>query len=353
MAEGRRPSSGGSDRNRGGGSGRDGSGQGRGGRPGGQGQGRPSAGRSGAGASGDGRTGGPRRDGKPAGAGGGRTGGPRRDGKPGEARRPSGDRRGARPERSDSYKGSASGAERRDGGFRPRTDAERTAEQQIYDGPPIPDDVAAKDLDKHAMRALHGLADKLVDRIARHLVMAGLLLHEDPETAYKHALAARARATRNPMIREACAETAYAAGKFREALAEFRAAKRMNGQVYYTPMMADCERALGHPDKAIKMDTPDIRMKLDEAGQIELSIVVAGARRDMGQPEAAVRLLETEPLHSKGRAEWVARLRYAYADSLLDSGRKEDAIEWFHRAVAVDGDKLTDAEERLAELTKD
>lgn len=203
------------------------------------------------------------------------------------------------------------------------------------------------------MRALHGLADKLVDRIARHLVMAGLLLHEDPETAYKHALAARARATRNPMIREACAETAYAAGKFREALAEFRAAKRMNGQVYYTPMMADCERALGHPDKAIKMDTPDIRMKLDEAGQIELSIVVAGARRDMGQAEAAVRLLETEPLHSKGRAEWVARLRYAYADALLDCGRKEDAIEWFHRAVAVDGDKLTDAEERVAELTKD
>lgn len=347
MAEGRRPSSGGSDRNRGDGA------RGGGGRPGGQ--GRPSAGRSGSSSSGDARRGpDARRDGKPAGAS-GRSSAPRRDGKPSEPRRPSDDRRGARPERSDrsdGYKGKASGAERRDGGFRPRTDAERTAEQQIYDGPPIPDDVAAKDLDKHSMRALHGLADKLVDRIARHLVMAGLLLHEDPETAYKHALAARARATRNPMIREACAETAYAAGKFREALAEFRAAKRMNGQVYYTPMMADCERALGHPDKAIKMDTPDIRMKLDEAGQIELSIVVAGARRDMGQAEAAVRLLETEPLHSKGRAEWVARLRYAYADSLLDCGRKDDAIEWFHRAVAVDGDKLTDAEERVAELTK-
>lgn len=201
------------------------------------------------------------------------------------------------------------------------------------------------------MRALHGLADKLVDRIARHLVMAGLLMQEDPETAYKHALAARARATRNPMIREACAETAYAAGKFSEALSEFRAAKRMNGQVYYTPMMADCERALGRADKAIRMDTPDVRMKLDEAGKIELSIVVAGARRDLGQAEAAVQLLETEPLHTKSRAEWVARLRYAYADALLDCGRKDDAIEWFHRAVAVDGDNLTDAVERLAELT--
>ncbi len=330
MAEGRRPSSGG----RSGGNDRGGAGR-SGGRPGGQGgQGRSG---SGSGSSGD------RRGGKPSGT--GRAGEPRRSGS-GFAKD-----RNDRTERKDSYRGNASASDRRDGGFRPRDSAERTAEQQIYDGPPIPDDVAAKDLDKHAMRALHGLADKLVDRIARHLVMAGLLMHEDPETAYKHALAARARATRNPMIREACAETAYAAGKFTEALAEFRAAKRMNGQGYSTPMMADCERALGRPEKAIKMDTPDVRMKLDEAGKIELSIVVAGARRDLGQAEAAVQLLETEPLHTKSRAEWVARLRYAYADALLAAGRKDEAIEWFHRAVAVDGDNLTDAVERLAELT--
>lgn len=350
MAEGRRPQGGGrgADNNRGG-SGRDGAGRARsGGRPGAKG----GQGRSGAVPSKDGRRGSDsRRDGKPAGVGTGRPGAGRSGGATSsDGRRGSDDRRGARPDRQDSYRGSASASDRRDGGFRPRDAAERTAEQQIYDGPPIPDDVAAKDLDKHAMRALHGLADKLVDRIARHLVMAGLLMEEDPETAHKHALAARARATRNPMIREACAETAYAAGKFSEALSEFRAAKRMNGQIYYTPMMADCERALGRADKAIKMDTPDIRSKLDEAGQIELSIVVAGARRDLGQAEAAVRLLETEPLHTKSRAEWVARLRYAYADALLDAGRREDSIEWFHRAVAADGEKLTDAEDRLAEL---
>lgn len=337
MAEGRRDGGRGNDANRGGG--RGGSGQGRSGRPG------------------EGRSGDDRRGGKPAGAGAGRSSDPRRGGDSRRDGKPTGrsdDRKGGRPDRNaprtDSYRGSASASDRRDGGFRPRDDAERTAEQQVYDGPPIPDDVAAKDLDKHALQGLSGLADKLVDRIARHLVMAGLLMEEDPETAHKHALAARARATRNPMIREICGETAYAAGKFSEALSEFRAAKRMNGQVLYTPMMADCERALGRADKAIKMDTPDIRMKLDEAGKIELSIVVAGARRDLGQAEAAVQLLETEPLHSKSRAEWVARLRYAYADSLLDCGRKEEAIEWFHRAVAVDGEKLTDAEERLAEL---
>lgn len=180
--------------------------------------------------------------------------------------------------------------------------------------------------------------------------MAGLLVAEDPELAHQHAIAARARANRNGLIREACGETAYAAGKFAEALSEFRAARRMNGQLYYSPMMADCERALKRPEKALAYDTPEVRAALDEAGQIELSIVVAGARRDLGQAEAAVRLLETEPLHSRSRADWVARLRYAYADSLLAAGRRDDAIEWFHRTAAVDGNGGTDAVDRLAEL---
>jgi tetratricopeptide (TPR) repeat protein len=284
----------------------------RGGKPAGQGRDRRGSGDP---ARRDGKGAPARRDGKPT--------TPRRDGKPYEARR---DRR--------------------------QEEGDRTAAQKIYDGPPIPDDVSAKDLDKHARQALQSLPEKLADKVARHLVMAGLLLAEDPETAHLHALAAKARATRTGLVREACGETAYAAGKFAEALSEFRAARRMTGGYLYAPMMADCERALKRPDKAIAYDTPEIRGQLDDAGQIELSIVVAGARRDQKQYDAAVRLLETEPLHTKGRSDWVPRLRYAYADALLDAGRVEDAIEWFHRTVAVDGNGQTDAEERVAELEK-
>lgn len=294
-----------------------------------------------------------RRDGKPA---------ARRDGKPAERRdgKPAARRDGKPAERRDGKP-----AERRDGKPpAPRRDGkpyearrdkrqeegDRTAAQRIYDGPPIPDDISANDLDKHARQALQALPEKLADKVARHLVMAGTLIGEDPETAYLHALAARARATRTGLVREACGEAAYACGKWAEALSEFRAARRMTGGYIYAPMMADCERALKRPDKAIAYDTTEIRSQLDDAGQIELSIVVAGARRDQGQYDAAIRLLETEPLHTKGRGEWVPRLRYAYADSLLAAGRKEEAIEWFHRTVAVDGNKQTDAEERLAEL---
>jgi tetratricopeptide (TPR) repeat protein len=227
---------------------------------------------------------------------------------------------------------------------------ERTEDQQIYDGPPIPDDISAKDLDRGVRDHLRALPDKLADRIAKHLVMAGLLLHEDPETAYKHALAARARSQRSAVIREAVGETAYAAGKFSEALAEFRTARRLSGGHDYAPMMADCERALGRPEKALEYDRPAVREALDRAGQVELSIVVAGARRDLGQIGAALRILETEPLQTPEREPWVARLRYAYADTLEAAGRRDESIEWFHRALAVDAEGVTDAEERLAEL---
>ena len=238
------------------------------------------------------------RSGKPAGRGSGGAPG-RRDGKPAERRdgKPPAARRDGKPTtpRRDGKPYEA----RRD---RRQEEGDRTAAQKIYDGPPIPDDVSAKDLDKHARQALQSLPEKLADKVARHLVMAGLLMAEDPETAHLHALAARARATRTGLVREACGETAYACGKWAEALSEFRAARRMTGGYIYAPMMADCERALKRPDKAIAYDTTEIRGQLDDAGQIELSIVVAGARRDQGQYDAAIRLLETEPLHTKGRS---------------------------------------------------
>lgn len=232
---------------------------------------------------------------------------------------------------------------------RPQEDP-RTEDQKVYDGPPIPDEVTARDLDRRVLRMLHGLPEKLADRIARHLVMAGHLLDEDPETAHRHALAARARAQRVAVVREACGETAYAAGLWSEALSEFRAAKRMNGAVDYIPMMADCERALGRPDKAIALATATTREKLDEAGRAELAIVVANARAEQGQLEAGLRVLEREPLSTPAREPWVARLRYAYAELLLQADRREDAREWFHRSAAVDAHGSTDAEARLGEF---
>ncbi|MDQ4084843.1 MAG: tetratricopeptide repeat protein, partial [Actinomycetota bacterium] len=229
---------------------------------------------------------------------------------------------------------------------------ERTAEQRRYDGPPLPEDITGRELDPAVRRELRSLPDRLATRVARHLVAAGQLLDSDPETAYQHTLAARARATRLAVVREACGEAAYLAGHFAEALTELRAARRMSGAPDYLPLIADSERALGRPERALALARDPAVEDLDPANRVEMLIVVAGARRDLGQPEMAVRLLEVKDLHSSSHAPWAARLRYAYADALLAAGRDEEAVEWFHRTVAVDAEHLTDATERLAVLER-
>ena len=152
--------------------------------------------------------------------------------------------------------------------------------------------------------------------------------------------------------REAVGEAAYAAGEYAEALAELKAAKRMNGAQDYVAIIADCERALKRPDRALAVVKNAPRDKLAPALLAELTIVAAGARRDRGELDAALRVLETSPLMAKARDVWVARLRYAYADALVEADRPQDALTWFHRADAVDPERATDAAARATELER-
>ncbi|MFB9311700.1 tetratricopeptide repeat protein [Nocardioides plantarum] len=228
----------------------------------------------------------------------------------------------------------------------------RTVEQSVYDGPPLPDDVTGAELDRAVAAQLKGLPDKLAARIARHLAAAGLMVDSDPETAYQHALAARARAPRLAVVREAAGEAAYAAGHYAEALAELRAAKRMNGATAYLPIMADCHRAVGNPEQAIKLAKSPSVANFSPEAKAEMTLVESGARRDLGQLDAALRVLELAPLTSNSRLPWVVRLRYAYADTLVAAGREKDALAWFHRAHAIDSEELTDAAARADDLER-
>ena len=276
-------------------------------------QGRPSGPRRGddAGRSGDRRSGGPSQ-------GRGRGQGDSRGAQGGQGRRGGrGDDAGSRGRGDAPYS-----RPRRDDG---RDDRPRSEDQARYDGPPLDESISGKELDRNVAQQLRGLPEKLAARVARHLVAAGLLMDEDPKTAYQHTLAARARAARIAVVREACGEAAYAAGEFADALSELRAAKLTRN-----PAVADMPADL----------------------KAEVTIVEAGARRDLGEIDAALRTLENAPLRSQSRADWVVRLRYAYADTLLAAGRTEDAVEWFHRTIAIDGEEITDAEERVAELER-
>ena len=231
-----------------------------------------------------------------------------------------------------------------------REPASRDTDQAKYDGPPIDESITGRELDRSVSQQLRGLPEKLAARVARHLVAAGQLLEVDPQTALQHTLAARARAARIAVVREACGEAAYAAGEYAEALSELRAAKRMNGAKDYLAVMADCERALGRPERALALAKNAATANLPEDLRTEMTIVEAGARRDLGEIDAAIRTLENAPLRSRSRAGWVVRLRYAYADTLLAAGRTDEAVVWFHRTAGVDGEAITDAAERLVEL---
>ncbi|ATZ27485.1 hypothetical protein SLAV_28490 [Streptomyces lavendulae subsp. lavendulae] len=197
---------------------------------------------------------------------------------------------------------------------------------------------------------LLSLPKGLAEEVSRNLVMVARLIDEDPEQAYAYARIALRLASRVAAVREAAGFAAYATQKYSEALAEFRASKRMTGSVELWPVMADCERGLGRPERALAMAGEPEVQKLDKAGQVEMRLVAAGARRDMGELDAAIVTLQSPELASNSVQPWTARLRYAYADALLAAGREDEAREWFAKTLEADKDGATDASDRLAEI---
>jgi tetratricopeptide (TPR) repeat protein len=197
---------------------------------------------------------------------------------------------------------------------------------------------------------LRTLPEGLAELVARHLAAAALVLADDPDLALAHARAASRRAGRVAVVREAVGVAAYAAGDYAAALTELRAASRISGSAEYLPMIADCERGLGRPERALALASAPEAGSLDRDGKVEMLIVAAGARRDMGQPEAAVLTLQVPALEARSGEGWLPRLRYAYADALVEVGRLAEARRWFARAAEADPEGATDAAERLDEL---
>ncbi|BCW18830.1 hypothetical protein NtRootA9_15380 [Arthrobacter sp. NtRootA9] len=172
--------------------------------------------------------------------------------------------------------------------------------------------------------------------MARHLVMAGRLIDEEPELAFQHALAASRRGGRLGAVREAVGLTAYAAGHYGEALREFRTYRRISGSNVHLPVMADCERGLGRPDRALDVARSEEAQDLDAPGKVELAIVAAGARTDLGQLDAAVAELEIPQLDMNRAFSYSPRLFRAYANALSAVGRNDEADKWNRQAVVAE-----------------
>lgn len=198
------------------------------------------------------------------------------------------------------------------------------------------------------MRAeLRSLPDPVAERVARLLVAVAESLDDDPEAALAFAKAAKSAAARLAVVRESMGLAAYASGDYALALAELRAVRRMTGQVEHLPIMADCERGLGRPRKALELLAEVGESDLPDEARVEARIVAAGARRDLGQHDAALLTLQVPALTSSAQDPWLLRLRYAYAEALAEAGRSDEAREWLARVAEADTEGITDAAELL------
>jgi tetratricopeptide (TPR) repeat protein len=191
--------------------------------------------------------------------------------------------------------------------------------------------------------------------VAGHLVVAGTLVDDRPEEALAHARAARDRASRVAVVREAVGVAAYHAGDYAEAARELRAYRRMSGDQGYRAVLADCERALGRPEVALRLVREALAEHPDAEETVELRLVEAGARQDLDELPAA-RLVLEGALGGHPRPDSVdltdpavLRLSAAYADLLEAAGESALAEEW-QAAVAAHTPEEVDVEFSEEEL---
>ena len=181
-----------------------------------------------------------------------------------------------------------------------------------------------RQLSREVRGRLRGLTKENAERIGLHLVMAGRLLDVDPERAYEHAQAAVRRGGRVDVVREAAGIAAYRTGRYAEALRELRTVRRLNGSSEHLPLMADAERGLGRPERALALAASDEARTLDAEGRTELAIVVSGARSDLGEHDAALSVLDRIPAAER-QGDLGLRVLQARAAALEAAGRTSEA----------------------------
>lgn len=189
----------------------------------------------------------------------------------------------------------------------------------------MPADVQPQDLEASARRELRGLGRANAENVARHLVMVQRLLDDDAQAAFEHARYAASHAGRVAVVREAAAIAAYLSGHYHEALRDLRAARRLSGLDLHRAIEADCERALGHLERALRAAEGADPHQLDDVEEAELAMVVSGVRHEMGQTELGLLVIEEAIMMFRGDRETLRRLHSVRADRLEELGRVAEA----------------------------
>ncbi|MGA2529418.1 MAG: tetratricopeptide repeat protein [Acidimicrobiales bacterium] len=150
-------------------------------------------------------------------------------------------------------------------------------------------------------------------------------------------------------VRELYGLTLYRLGRWREAVRELRVFHDLTGSFDQHPVIADCERALGH-EKAVLAAWDALRQAgVDREVLVEGRLVVAGMLADRGDLDGAIALLGPGGKALRHPDTCHLRQWYALGDLYERAGDLPRARELFDR-VASFSPELFDVENRLAGL---
>jgi tetratricopeptide (TPR) repeat protein len=176
-----------------------------------------------------------------------------------------------------------------------------------------------------------------------------LLQRDRTGAAVTAATKAKELAPRSGVVRELLGIALYRAERFRDALRELQAYKRMTGRLDQNHLIADSYRALGAPAKAVDPAREALKTRLPEEVRAEAAIVGASALADLGRFTEALSMLRASPTSDRLSRDSDLRVWYVRGDILERSGRRDEAAAEFRRIVRHDAGAF-DAAERLAHL---
>jgi len=190
-----------------------------------------------------------------------------------------------------------------------------------------------------------------VDRAVKAFERAvGLLGRGRDAAAAEAAEEAKRLAPRSGAVREVLGIALYGAERYRDALRELQAYRRVTGRLDQNHLIADSQRALGAPEKAIEAAREALKATISDSARAEAAIVGASALADLGRFAEALGMLRGFPMRDKVSRPADLRLWYVTGDILERAGRPAEAREEFRRVVRHDPAAF-DAAERLAKLS--
>ncbi len=170
-----------------------------------------------------------------------------------------------------------------------------------------------------------------------------------PAEAARRAAKAKSLAPRAATVREVLGLAHYRAERFRDALRELGAYRRISGRADQNHVIADCHRALGAPEKAVPLAREAMSARIPPEARAEAAVVGASALADLERYDEAIAILRRFRTNPQVARPYDLRVWYVLGDVLERAGRGKEAAREFRRILRHDPGAF-DAAERLSRL---